>query len=54
MHRPPPPSASFVRRLRAGGLGVVALLAWTVAAPGFVAAGALAAAVAAAFVERRR
>ena len=43
MHRPPPPSASFVRRLRAGGLGVVALLAWTVAAPGFVAAGALAA-----------
>jgi membrane-bound lytic murein transglycosylase B len=43
LHRPPPPSASFVRRLRAGGLGVVALLAWTVAAPGFVAAGALAA-----------
>src|SRR5215211_727719 len=43
LHRPPPPSASFVRRLRAGGLGVVAPLAWTVAAPGFVAAGALAA-----------
>src|SRR4029450_4020577 len=36
LHRPPPPSASFVRRLRAGGLGVVALLAWTVAAPGVV------------------
>jgi membrane-bound lytic murein transglycosylase B len=43
LHRPPPPSASFVRRLRAGGVGVVALLAWAVAAPGFVPAGALAA-----------
>jgi membrane-bound lytic murein transglycosylase B len=43
LHRPPPPSTSFVRRLRAGGVGVVALLAWTVAAPGFVPAGALAA-----------
>jgi hypothetical protein len=41
LHRPPPPSASFVRRLRAGGVGLVALLAWTVAAPGFVPAGAL-------------
>jgi membrane-bound lytic murein transglycosylase B len=43
LHRPPPPSASFVRRLRAGGVGVVALLAWAVAAPGFVPTGALAA-----------
>jgi hypothetical protein len=43
LHRPPPPSASFLRRLRAGGVGLVALLAWTVAAPGFVPAGALAA-----------
>jgi membrane-bound lytic murein transglycosylase B len=41
--RPPLPSATFVRRLRAGGVGVVALLAWAVAAPGFVPAGALAA-----------
>jgi membrane-bound lytic murein transglycosylase B len=41
LHRPPPPSASLVRRLRAGGVGLVALLAWTVAAPGFVTAGAL-------------
>jgi membrane-bound lytic murein transglycosylase B len=38
LHRPPPPSASFVRRLRAGGVGVVALVAWAVAAPGFVPA----------------
>jgi membrane-bound lytic murein transglycosylase B len=43
LHRPPPPSAPFLRRLRAGGVGLVALLAWTVAAPGFVPAGALAA-----------
>ena len=42
LHRPPPLSASLVRRLRAGGVGVVALLAWTVAAPGFVPADALA------------
>jgi Transglycosylase SLT domain len=40
LHRPPPPSAGLVRRLRAGGVGVVALLAWTVAAPGFAAGGA--------------
>jgi membrane-bound lytic murein transglycosylase B len=40
LHRPPPPSASLVRRLRAGGAGVAALLAWTVAAPGFAAGGA--------------
>ena len=40
LHRPPPPSASLVRRLRAGGVGLVALLTWTVAAPGFVPAGA--------------
>jgi membrane-bound lytic murein transglycosylase B len=33
----------LVRRLRAGGVGVVALLAWVVAVPGFVPAGALAA-----------
>jgi membrane-bound lytic murein transglycosylase B len=33
----------LVRRLRAGGVGVVALLAWAVAVPGFVPAGALAA-----------
>ena len=43
LHRPPPPSATFVRRLRAGGVGVVALLAWVVVTPGFVPAGALAA-----------
>src|SRR5215207_8541386 len=43
LHRPPPPSATFVRRLRTGGVGVVALLAWAVAAPGFVPAGAQAA-----------
>ena len=43
MHRPPPPSAPFLRRLRAGGVGLVALLVWTVAAPGFVPTGALAA-----------
>src|SRR5215211_1096753 len=41
--RPPPPSATLVRRLRAGGVGVVALLVWVVAAPGFVPGGALAA-----------
>src|SRR5215216_796007 len=41
--RPPPPSATLVRRLRAGGVGVMALLVWAVAAPGFVPAGALAA-----------
>jgi membrane-bound lytic murein transglycosylase B len=43
LHRPPPPSAPFLRRLRAGGVGLVALLVWTVAAPGFVSTGALAA-----------
>src|SRR5918993_1688244 len=43
LHRPPPPSASFVRRLRAGGVGAVALLAWAVAAPGFLPGDALAA-----------
>src|SRR4029453_5576019 len=43
LHRPPPPSASLVRRLRVGGVGVVALLTWAVAAPGFVPADALAA-----------
>jgi membrane-bound lytic murein transglycosylase B len=42
LHRPPPPSAPFLRRLRAGGVGLVALLVWTVAAPGFVPTGALA------------
>jgi membrane-bound lytic murein transglycosylase B len=45
LHRPPPPSAPFLRRLRAGGVGLVALLVWTVAAPGFVPTGALAAGV---------
>src|SRR4029450_4972660 len=43
LHRPPPPSATFVRRLRAGGVGAVALLAWAVVVPGFAPAGALAA-----------
>ena len=43
MHRPPPPSATFVRRLRAGGAGLVALLVWAVAAPGFLPGDALAA-----------
>jgi len=43
LHRPPPPSAPFLRRLRAGGVGLVALLVWAVAAPGFVPTGALAA-----------
>src|ERR687898_619886 len=43
LHRPPAPSASFVRRLRAGGVGAVALLAWAVAAPGFLPGDALAA-----------
>jgi membrane-bound lytic murein transglycosylase B len=42
LHRPPPPPATLVRRLRAGGVGVVALLAWAVAAPGFVPGDALA------------
>src|SRR5919107_5189630 len=41
--RPPPPSATLIRRLRAGGVGVMALLVWAVAAPGFVPGGALAA-----------
>src|SRR5215213_4553989 len=41
--RPPPPPATLVRRLRAGGVGVMALLVWAVAAPGFVPGGALAA-----------
>ena len=45
MHRPPPPSAPFLHRLRAGGVGLVALLVWTVAAPGFVPTGALASTV---------
>src|SRR5215203_1801750 len=45
LHRPPPPSATLVRRLRAGGVGVMALLVWAVAAPGFVPAGALASGV---------
>jgi membrane-bound lytic murein transglycosylase B len=40
LHRPPPPSASLVRRLRAWGVGVVALLTWAVAVPGFTPAGA--------------
>src|SRR5215217_2364311 len=43
LHRPPPPSATFVRRLRAMGVGLVALLAWAVAAPAFLPGGALAA-----------
>src|SRR5215211_2083507 len=43
LHRPPAPSASFVRRLRAGGVGLMALLVWAVVAPGFVPGGALAA-----------
>ena len=43
MHRPPPPSATFARRLRAVGVGLVALLTWAVAAPAFLPAGALAA-----------
>src|SRR5918999_918529 len=42
LHRPPPPSATFVRRLRAGGAGLVALLVWAVAAPGFLPGDALA------------
>ncbi|HEU4896358.1 MAG TPA: hypothetical protein VFX88_02160, partial [Actinomycetota bacterium] len=42
MHRPPPPSATLVRRLRAGAMGAVALLAWGVVAPGFLPTGALA------------
>src|SRR4029450_5064671 len=41
--RPPPPSRTLIRRLRAGGVGVVALLVWAAAAPGFVPGGALAA-----------
>src|SRR5215218_3953267 len=41
--RPPSPSATLVRRLRAGGVGVMALLVWAVAAPGFVPGGVLAA-----------
>jgi len=41
--RPPPPSTTLVRRLRAGGVGVMALLVWAVAAPGFIPGGALAA-----------
>src|ERR687897_289970 len=43
LHRPPPPSASFVRRLRAGGVGAVGLLAWAAAPPGFLPGDALAA-----------
>jgi membrane-bound lytic murein transglycosylase B len=43
LFRPPPSSATLVRRLRAGGVGVMALLAWAVVAPGFVPGGALAA-----------
>jgi hypothetical protein len=43
LHRPPPPSATFARRLRAVGVGLVALLTWAVAAPAFLPAGALAA-----------
>jgi hypothetical protein len=43
LHRPSPPPATFVRRLRAGGTALLALLAWAVAAPGFVPGGALAA-----------
>jgi membrane-bound lytic murein transglycosylase B len=42
LHRPPAPPASLVRRLRAGGVGVMALLAWAVTVPGFVAGDALA------------
>src|SRR4029453_4355618 len=41
--RPPPPPATFAPRLRAGGVGAVALLAWAVVVPGFAPAGALAA-----------
>jgi transglycosylase-like protein with SLT domain len=40
--RPPKPSATFVRRLRAGGVGLLGLLTWAVVAPGFVPGGALA------------
>src|SRR5918999_1100493 len=40
LHRPPPSSATLVRRLRAGGLGAVALLTWAIAAPGFLPGGA--------------
>ena len=43
MHRPPPSSATFVRRLRAVAVGLVALLTWAVAAPAFLPGGALAA-----------
>jgi len=43
LHRPPPPSATYARRLRAVGVGLVALLTWAVAAPAFLPAGALAA-----------
>src|SRR5215207_2785569 len=43
LHRPPASPANFVRRLRAGGVGVMALLVWAVVAPGFVPGGALAA-----------
>jgi membrane-bound lytic murein transglycosylase B len=41
LHRPRPPSPTFVRRLRAVGVGVTALLVWAVAAPGFAPGGAL-------------
>jgi membrane-bound lytic murein transglycosylase B len=43
LHRPPPSSATFVRRLRAVAVGLVALLTWAVAAPAFLPGGALAA-----------
>jgi transglycosylase-like protein with SLT domain len=43
LHRPPRSSATGLRRLRAGGVGLLALLAWAVAAPSFLPAGALAA-----------
>jgi membrane-bound lytic murein transglycosylase B len=43
LYRPSPPRATFVRRLRAGGTMLLAMLAWAVAAPGFVPGGALAA-----------
>ncbi|HZA80959.1 MAG TPA: lytic transglycosylase domain-containing protein, partial [Actinomycetes bacterium] len=44
MHRRPhQPSVTVVRRLRAGGVGLLALLAWAVAAPEFVPGDALAA-----------
>jgi transglycosylase-like protein with SLT domain len=43
LHRPARSSATVVRRLRGGAVGLLALLAWAVAAPSFLPSGALAA-----------